>query len=242
MARTDSPKRTSAAGRGRDANPAPSAVERVYQRTRTAILVGDYPPGMPLRMSDLAERNGVSTIPVREALRRLETERLVESVVNKGVRVAELSMEDLADAYQMRTILEVEAVRLAVPKLTPADRVKLEALLDEMSRHHAEGRLEAMHDTHRTLHFTVYERVGSPWLEHVIGALWDHTERYRRIASQWLYVSDDLGEQHRDVVAALFCGDVEQAVQALRDHFEAAQRYLHNRLEPKDEEQAGSAG
>ena len=84
--------------------------------------MGDYPPGFSLRMSELARLNGVSTIPVREAMRRLEAERLVESVANKGVRVARLSSTDLADAYQLRTILEAEAVRLAAGRLTDADR------------------------------------------------------------------------------------------------------------------------
>jgi DNA-binding GntR family transcriptional regulator len=185
---------------------------------------------LPLRISDLATANNVSTIPVREALRRLEAERLVESVANKGVRVAELTVEDLADGYHMRTILEVEAVRLAVPNLTEEDRERLEGLLDAMSRHTKSGDVPALHETHRELHMAVYEKAGSPWLEHMISGLWDHTERYRRLASQWLLVTNDMAARHRRVVEALFCGDVEQAVQALREHFEAPQKYLHERL------------
>lgn len=207
-----------------------SAVERVYERTRTAILVGDYAPGMPLRMSHLAAANEVSTIPVREALRRLEAERLVESIPNKGVRVAKLSVEDLADAYKLRTVLEVEAVRLAVPNLDQRDRKRLERLLKDMRRYGRAGQTDLMHEAHRDLHFTVYDKARSAWLEHVISSLWDHTERYRRLASQWLYVSDDLAARHVGVVDALFCGDVERAVQALRDHFQEPQRYLDERL------------
>jgi DNA-binding GntR family transcriptional regulator len=185
---------------------------------------------MPLRMSDLATANDVSTIPVREALRRLEAERLVESVANKGVRVAQLTVEDLADGYQLRTIIEVEAVRLAVPNLIDADHVHLNGLLDEMTRHTKSGDVDALHGAHRELHMSVYRRAGSPWLEHVISGLWDHTERYRRLASQWLLTTDDMAARHRKVVDALFCGDPETAVQALRDHFEAPQRHLHDRI------------
>jgi DNA-binding GntR family transcriptional regulator len=142
--------------------------------------------------------------------------------------VAQLSVEDLADAYQLRTILEVEAVRLAVPNLTARDRDVLEQLLEDMRRHAENGHPDAMHDAHRDLHFAVYEKASSPWLEHVISGLWDHTERYRRLASQWLYVPDDLAGRHRAVVDALFCGDAERAVQALRDHFQQPQRYLQD--------------
>lgn len=196
--------------------------------------MGEYPPGFSLRMSDLARINGVSAIPVREAMRRLEAERLVESVANKGVRVAQLSNADLADAYQLRTILEAEAVRLAVPKLTNADRVRAERLRDEMARQFAAGDVGAAHTAHRALHFLVYERAGSPWLVHIISTLWDHTERYRRLGMQWLQHPESLSAQHDDVIAALFSGDVDAAVDALRGHFEASRRLISQAAEPHE--------
>ena len=211
-----------------------SAVERVYRHTRTAILMGEYPPGFSLRMSDLARINGVSAIPVREAMRRLEAERLVESIANKGVRVAQLSNSDLADAYQLRTILEAEAVRLAVPKLEGADRTLADELRDKMARDFAAGDVAAAHVAHRALHFIVYERAGSPWLVHIISTLWDHTERYRRLGMQWLQQPESLSAQHDDVIAALFSGDVDAAVEAVRAHFDASRRLINDRAAPRD--------
>ena len=211
-----------------------SAVERVYRHTRTAILMGEYPPGFSLRMSDLARINGVSAIPVREAMRRLEAERLVESIANKGVRVAQLSNSDLADAYQLRTILEAEAVRLAVPKLAGADRTRADELRDKMARDFAAGDVAAAHVAHRALHFIVYERAGSPWLVHIISTLWDHTERYRRLGMQWLQQPEYLSAQHDDVIAALFSGDADAAVEAVRGHFEASRRLINDRAAPRD--------
>lgn len=211
-----------------------SAVERVYRHTRTAILMGEYPPGFSLRMSDLARINGVSAIPVREAMRRLEAERLVESIANKGVRVAQLSNSDLADAYQLRTILEAEAVRLAVPRLVGADRARAGELRDKMARDFAAGDVAAAHGAHRALHFIVYERAGSPWLVHIISTLWDHTERYRRLGMQWLQQPEYLSAQHDDVIAALFSGDVDAAVDAVRGHFDASRRLINDRAAPRD--------
>jgi len=196
-----------------------------------AILMGEYPPGYSLRLSDLARVNGVSTIPVREAMRRLEAERLVESVANKGVRVARLSNSDLADAYQLRTILEAEAVRLAVPRLSDADRQRIETLRDHMAHLFAAGDIASAHASHRAMHFVVYERTDSPWLVHTISTLWDHTERYRRLGLQWLQHPEALAAQHDDVIDALFSGDPDIAVEALRGHFEASLSLITQRAD-----------
>ena len=207
-----------------------SAVEHVYRLTRAAILRGEYAPGSPLRMQELAERSGVSAIPVREALRRLEAERLVESVANKGARVAELSFPDLADAYRLRTILEVEAVRLALPSLTDDDLARARALKDEMTRLLAEGAEDEGHEAHRRLHFLFYEKAGSTWLLHVIGTIWDHTERYRRLALQWGLDSGDLGRQHGEMLDSLGDRDLDRAIEGVRRHFEGPIRAIEQRL------------
>ena len=213
-----------------DAVPA-SAVERVYRHTRTAILMGDYPPGFSLRTSELARLNGVSTIPVREAMRRLEAERLVESIANKGVRVARLSAADLADAYQLRTILEVEAVRVAAGRLTSSDRERAIELRDQMARRFADGDEAGAYAAHRELHFIVYERTNSPWLVHTISTLWDHTERYRRLGMQWLQQPESQAAHHDEVIEALFGEDPDAAVAALRAHFETSRTLLNQRAE-----------
>jgi GntR family carbon starvation induced transcriptional regulator len=210
--------------------PAVSAVERVYEHTRNAILAGEYAPGSPLRVQELADRNGVSAIPVREALRRLEAARLVESIANKGARVAELSFPDLADAYRLRTVLEMEAVRLALPNLTRDDLGKARRLKKDMTRLHSAGRIDEAHEVHRNLHFLIYERTDSTWLLHMIHVLWDHTERYRRLASQWVAEDSDLGKQHDEVIEALFNRDVDAATAALRAHFERPIKAIEARL------------
>jgi DNA-binding GntR family transcriptional regulator len=212
---------------------AASAVERVYQHTRNAILAGEYAPGSPLRVQELAARNGVSAIPVREALRRLEAARLVESIANKGARVAELSFPDLADAYRLRTVLEMEAVRLALPNLTRGDLGKARRLREEMTGLHSSGRIDEAHDVHRNLHFLIYEKTDSTWLMHMIHVLWDHTERYRRLASQWVAEGLDLGRQHDEVIEALFNRDLDAATAALRQHFERPIKTIEARLQQR---------
>jgi DNA-binding GntR family transcriptional regulator len=207
-----------------------SAVERVYRAMREAILSGEYPPRFPLKVNEVAARSGVSSIPVREALRRLEAERLVESVANKGARVADLSFPELADAYRLRILLEIEAVRLGFPDLTNDEVEGMRRLMDDMSRLWREGRTEDAHEAHRRLHFLVYEKAGSTWLLHVIGSIWDHTERHRRLAMRWGGEPEDLGRYHEELLSALSGRDLDKAIEAVRQHFERPLRLLENRM------------
>ena len=82
---------------------------------RDAIIDGEFPPGSPLRHNELTNAFGVSLIPIREAMRKLEVERLVDSTPNKGARVASVSLDDVRDVYQTRIALETEALRRAWP-------------------------------------------------------------------------------------------------------------------------------
>ena len=193
-----------------------SSVELVYQRTRRAILTGDYAPGSPLRLQELAAANGVSMIPVREALRLLEAEGFVDTIPNRGARVAPLSMEDLHDVYRTRIVLEAEALRQAFPRITRAHLAKARRLnarlVNQFTRHGY-----ATYDDHRAFHFLLYEPSGSRWLLRLIGIVWDHTERYRRQGAP-LVAGRLAGEEHERIIAAVEAGNVEGACQALRDH------------------------
>jgi DNA-binding GntR family transcriptional regulator len=190
-----------------------SSVERAYQHIRRAIISGEYPPNSPLRLQRIATEAGVSIIPVREALRTLEGERLVRTEPNRGAIVAGVSLEDARDAYAMRILLETEAVRRSYEHLT------LEVL--EQVRELALEHLEQLSDgeagdeaVHRDLHFAIYRPCGSPWLLRFIQTIWDHTERYRHVGRS----PDRVTSEHVAIVEALEQGDPEAAVEALREH------------------------
>ena len=109
-----------------------SLVDRVYAELREAIVDGRREAGSPLRLHELASELGVSFIPVREAIRKLEVERLVETTQNVGARVAELTVEDLNDSYRVRASLEAQALRLAFPRLSAEDIVEAREVVDSM--------------------------------------------------------------------------------------------------------------
>jgi DNA-binding GntR family transcriptional regulator len=195
-----------------------SSVELVYQRTRRAILTGDYAPGSPLRLQELAARNGVSMIPVREALRLLEAEGFIESIPNRGARVASLSMEDMLDVYRTRIVLELEALRQAVPNITPAVLAKARKLNNKIVRQF-EQKGHAEYEDHRAFHFALYEPSGSKWLMRLISIVWDHTERYRRQGASRVTPASARVE-HERILDLIEAGDVDGAVAALKDHLE----------------------
>jgi DNA-binding GntR family transcriptional regulator len=206
-----------------------SYVNLVYHRTRNAIIRGEYPPGSPLRLQDLATENGVSLIPVREALRLLEAERLVETIPNKGARVSPLALDDVIDAYQTRIVLEVDALGRAYPKLTVGELAAARRLKDEMVRRFKKGD-DSAYKIHRDVHFAFYDRSESTWLLHLIHMLWDHTERYRRLATPLHPDYDEVGEEHARIIDAVERRDLRGAKKALREHLQTTVRLLIENL------------
>jgi DNA-binding GntR family transcriptional regulator len=211
-----------------------SSVSRVYENTRRAIIEGEFPPGSPLKINDLANLNEVSLIPVREAIRMLASEGLVEVVPNRGAFVSNVTMSELLDIYQTRIVLEMEAVRQAAPRIEPghivAGRVLVQKVHDSVVSH--EGDFLAYH---RQFHFMIYDRSASFWLLRLIHILWDHSDRYRQFSMPRVEPQTIL-EEHGAILDCLEANDTAGAVHALRTHLEkSVQFHLDNasRLEDR---------
>lgn len=210
-----------------------SLVDRVLDFVRDRILSGEYEPGARLRLQPLAEESGASLIPVREALRILETERLVETIPNRGARVAGISREDMEDLYRVRVLLETEAVRLS-PPMTDEEVDRFTAILDELKRAATAGDDDLVLKLHRQYHFGIYERIPSRWLSTLIDLLWKHTERYQRLSLPFRHHAAD--HQHRDVLGALAAGDPGAAADALRVHLETTARLVGDAYQNPEED------
>jgi DNA-binding GntR family transcriptional regulator len=133
MARAGRARRAGRAGPGGGPPGAELSTEVVHDRLRTAILRGEFDPTVPLSQVKLAARLGVSRTPLREALRMLQREGLIDSEPNRRVRVAELSLADLEQLYAARVLIEALAVRMTVPAYTAADLAELKDALAEMT-------------------------------------------------------------------------------------------------------------
>ena len=199
-------------------------VETVYQSTRAKILNGTYPPGTPLRLNKLAGDNEVSLIPVREALRLLESERFVISEINKGARVAPLSMQSLEDLYRVRTLIEVEALRLATNFMDSKFIASLDATITKAVSELEANEVEKGLKLHREFHYSIYELSGSEWLCHMIEVLWAHSERYIHLASLQPNFVCSVDDNHHAIIDCLLNKDVEGATASLASD-------LHNTVE-----------
>jgi DNA-binding GntR family transcriptional regulator len=223
--------------RADDTVPSSTRVEHVYEKLRANIVLGHHQPGSPLRMSELVDEYGVSLIPIREALRRLEVERLVENWPNRGSRVATASIEDVEDAYETRRILESEALRRAWPHLDQAVIEESQALLHDMFDAFAQGDVRRGTEFHRRLHFGIWQRANSAWLEHLIRVLWSHTERYRNLALILHAPAPGDDEYHVLLLAAIRRGDLEAALIHTQEELEESRSLVidHMSLDQGDE-------
>ena len=210
----------------------------MYQSTRAQILDGTYPPGAPLRLNRLAEENEVSLIPVREALRLLESERFVISEINKGARVAPLSMQSLEDLYRVRTLVEVEALRLATDFMEPEFINSLDATITEAVRKLEANEIEKGLILHRAFHDSIYALSGSEWLCHMIEVLWAHSDRYIHLASLQQNFVCSVDDHHHAIIDCLLNKDVEGAAKSLARDLQGTVELLRDELGQADLQQA----
>jgi DNA-binding GntR family transcriptional regulator len=205
-------------------------VEHVYEKLRANIVLGHHQPGSPLRMTELVDEYGVSLIPIREALRRLEVERLVENSPNRGSRVATASIDEVEDAYETRRILESEALRRAWPHLHEEVVEESQALLQDMFDAFARSDVRRGAECHRRLHFGIWQRANSTWLDHLIRILWSHTERYRNLALILHAPAPATDEYHLLLLDAVRRGDLEAALTHTREELEESRSLVIDHL------------
>lgn len=155
------------------------SLDKVHDLVRGAILRGELEPGAIMSQVQMAQELGVSRTPLREALRLLQREGLVEAEPNRRVRVAPLSIADLEQLYTLRIVNEALGVRLTVPTMTPADTDGLRDLLAEMDRLAEERDPDRWEVPHREFHRRLVSGAGARPVR-LLEELSDHSERYRR--------------------------------------------------------------
>ena len=194
-----------------------AARDWVFQVIRTAIIRGVLPGGMPLRQDEISAQLSVSHIPVREAFRQLDAQGLVRIYPNRGAVVTKLTKEELENAMDTRIILELGAIRAAVPRMTDECIEKAESILAQMQEEDDPNKLE---DLNLQLHFALYEPAQNPYMLQLIEQLHANVDRYIRpyFTPSEAY-AQSIGE-HRNLIEACRNKDVEFACAILRTHLE----------------------
>ena len=164
---------------------APTAIEYktmqtiVTDRLRTAILVGEFAPGARLQQDELANWLGVSRMPVREALRVLQSEGLIEHRPHRGAVVVSLRPADIVEIFGIRSLLEGRAAALAAPALTDAEIARLRTAYTEMA--HLDHDVERWLALNHEFHTTIYAASGWPRLQAMIDTLRNSVQPYLRV-------------------------------------------------------------
>ncbi|MHB1809846.1 MAG: GntR family transcriptional regulator, partial [Solirubrobacteraceae bacterium] len=182
------------------------------------IMDGAIGPGTQLRLQDLADQLGMSMMPIREALRRLQSVGLVEIVAHKGAWVRPLTRPDLFDTYFTRMHLEGIALANAVGRFGAAEAQAARAALAEQHAAHERQDLIGARDAHERFHFTLYEASGSEWLVRSIWPLWRNAERYRVESMRNAEHVRRRAAEHVAMLEALEEGDGAAAVKLLYEH------------------------
>ena len=166
---------------------------------RERILRGDYPDGEPLRQDALADELGVSRIPVREALRQLEAEGLVTFHPHRGAVVASLSLDEIAELFELRAEIECDLLRRAIPKMTQEQLDRATALYEPANRSFTMSILQKLHH---------------------------HSDRYFRMHVLLAHGGARANDEHRAIAEAVAKKDIQAAIRLMREHILGAGQSL----------------
>jgi DNA-binding GntR family transcriptional regulator len=206
--------------------------ERAYLRIRDQIITLGLPPGSVIEESRLRQELGLGRTPIREALRRLAQEDLVEVIPNRGTFVAGVAITDLAAITEIRVELEGFAARLAAERATPDDCTVMHDLIAELDAIQPNGEAlgsEALMQVDQRLHRALYQATHNRFLE-------DALERYFRLSLRlWHLVLDrvqleEAVQEHREILQAVVAGEGDRAESVIRRHIIAFEQAIRKVL------------
>lgn len=211
--------------------PPGSVADYAFDAIREAILSGRYPLGSRLDQNAVAAELGISTIPVREALRRLEAAGIVHINPRRGASVASISTGEMVEIYRIREVLDALAISEAVPRLTDVQLDEIERILVQLEAATARHDYEKTVALNRDFHGLIYAASAMPRLVEMINNLVDRYRIYNNV-----YIprhSEHSTHEHREIYEACRRRDVEKAVALTRAHIRRACEQLTEELEER---------
>ncbi|HET89992.1 MAG TPA: GntR family transcriptional regulator [Chloroflexi bacterium] len=209
--------------------------QRAYETLWEKITTLELPPGAPINEQQMMEELGMGLVPVREALRLLAHEHLVEITPRHGLYVADVSVQDLEQVSEIRLPLETLCARLAAQRATPDDLVVLEALRQEQATISTEEGLteetsRRLFDLDHKFHQALAQAAGNKHLAQTLERLFGLSRRL------WYLVLPHLGylpasvEEHLELIEAIQAGDGDRAAQIMHEHVEEFYTKVHETL------------
>ena len=201
--------------------------EAVYDEIRRRILRGILPPASPLNQDALAPELGVSVTPVREAVRRLEAEGLVQVHAHRSVVVSPLSLSELSEIYDVRLQLDPHAAAVATTKASEEALARIEQMArTEVSRDPLEQAT-----INRAFHRAIYAECGNGLLIEILDGLWERTDRYRIMLVSTEVDVKVVVREHLEIVAAMHSRRSRQVAKLIRAHVMKARTSIESALD-----------
>ncbi len=194
--------------------------EKAFAALHGAIVSGELPPGERLRIEELAGALGMSHLPIREAIRQLESRGLVEHIPHRGGRVTEISLDDLRELYDARLLVEPEIISRAAENFSSVDAEAAHLALARYAVASNEDPMTEMWAAHTAFHFALYAPCRSSWLLRLVTPLWESSQRYRmtmpRLNSEMR--RKEAQREHEEMLGACEANDGPGAATILHNH------------------------
>jgi len=195
-----------------------------YSQIRELILSGELAPGAPINQEVLAHSIGISTTPLREAMRRLKSEGLVQLDAHRDARVSSLDLEEARDLFEIRRSLDPLAARLAAERRTKDDLTALREALQSLKPLPGDPAVSEL-VAHRRFHSALYQASHNDLLVSTLDGLWDKADRYRRLALTTPRTAASLqrkASEHTVLVEHIAAGDGEAAAAVMLAHIDTS--------------------
>lgn len=216
-----------------DAPVSDTLSERAASLLQRDILAGKLAPGARLGIVELAQRYEIGATPLREGLSRLVSRGLIVAIGQRGFRVADVSRDDLADITKIRSVIEVEALRLSMQQGGDAWEAGIIAALHQLRRyiersgkHFSEG-AEDFDTLHKNFHTSILQACGSPRLLAAHSDLYDQAYRYRRVMMRGFEDGRQFFDIHQTLADRVMARDITPACTMLVSHLESTLNFVY---------------
>ncbi len=194
--------------------------EQVYNYLKSRILSGELEAGAPIKINEVEETLSISKIPVREAIRKLEANGLVEVIHNSGARVKTIDLNELEQIVLIRQKLEVLAIGLSAENIEKAEIAALDEFIEHMEECVKNNDKKKYSEINREFHMAIYRGSKANILVDLIQNLWDRSERTTMIFELFPSRFFKSNSEHREIVKCLENRDRENAEKILNNQKE----------------------
>jgi GntR family carbon starvation induced transcriptional regulator len=218
---------------------AKTLADQAYQRIRSDIMSGALLPGSKLLLEALSRHYNIGMSPLREALNRLASDHLVIAEGQRGFWVASLSIAELDDVTHVRSLIEVEAVQLAIrrggPDWEENLRQSFAALEEAERRFRIDGELKVWEACNLQFHAALVAACGSPWLIRMQHALYLQSERYRRLSLASIAPNRNVHDEHVAIFEAAIERNVLRACRMTEVHLRNTAQVVRERMREREQ-------